>query len=371
MRDKWLRPLGYAALLLFCWQTSAWASDNDPKADFIFLPEPAFEVSQVRSDPGRPVRKSLNVYQGPIIDTHAHLYPPESRRAASADASTADLKGILALKKKLRVTRIIFMPTPNDGIRPNQALGVEKRRKIMQMDPSGVMLFGGSNQWTTWLHDIHITGVDRQELARRLADLEKLIDSGLYKGVGEIGLYHFDKGFSKQHVISFPPNFKPFVNMVDLVAAKGVWLDLHAEPVDPEGKSYEQEVFGGIELLYRRNPKLKLICSHTAMTNPLNVRRLLACYPDLVMNIKIEIRHERWKNLEPVVNPEGGLYQDWAEVFESLPQRFTIGTDFHFGRKGVNIKKYKKRIAEVRAVLGALQPDVARLIAYENAQKMF
>ena len=34
MRDKWLRPLGYAALLLFYGQTSVWVSDNDPKECF-------------------------------------------------------------------------------------------------------------------------------------------------------------------------------------------------------------------------------------------------------------------------------------------------------------------------------------------------
>jgi hypothetical protein len=42
-----------------------------------------------------------------------------------------------------------------------------------------------------------------------------------------------------------------------------------------------------------------------------------------------------WKDLHPVANKEGELYQDWARLSEELPERFMLGTDFHLGRKGV------------------------------------
>jgi len=197
------------------------------------------------------------------------------------------------------------------------------------------------------------------------------MDSGEYAGVGEIAIYHFDKGFGGQNILEFPPNFEPFLRIVDLVAKKGMWLDLHAEPVDPEGKSYEKEVFGGIELLYQRNPNLKLIYSHTAMTNPTNARRILKKYPNIMMNIKIVKKHHNWRNLEPIVNTEGELYEDWAVLFEEMPERFMIGTDSHFGRKSFQISKYKKKIKRMRLILGTINPEAARLIAYENARKIF
>ena len=87
---------------------------------------------------------------------------------------------------------------------------------------------------------------------------------------------------------------------------------------------YEKEVFGGLELLYRRNPDLKLLYSHTAMSNSKNVRRILKTYPHVMMSIKIETRHDRWRNLEPVVNAQGNVYEDWAQLFEKMPERFMM-----------------------------------------------
>ena len=39
-------------------------------------------------------------------------------------------------------------------------------------------------------------------------------------------------------------------------------------------------------------------------------------------------------NLEPVLNSNGELYKDWALLFEEMPDRFVIGSDAKFMRKG-------------------------------------
>ena len=344
---------------------------NKITASPIVIPPPAFEVELLRSDPRRPVRSSGGSYNGPIFDTHAHLYPPHGRKKAAAVINKGELKGIIRLMNKIGVEHVIFMPTPNDGIRPHQRLGVVKRKMIKDMDEKRVMVFCGSNYITTWLNSAYHKGYKEKDLQNIITQLLQDIDSGEYAGVGEIATHHFDKGFKRQHVLEYPPNFEPFLQIIDLIAKKGMWLDLHAEPVDPKGKSYEKEVFGGLELLFRRNPDLKLLYAHTAMSNPKNVRRILQTYPKVMMSIKFETRHERWKNLEPVVNTQGEVYEDWAQLFEELPQRFMIGPDFHFGRKGLNIRKYEKRIKGIRHMLAALNPQTAQLIAFDNAQKIF
>ena len=337
----------------------------------IVIPPPAFEVEPMRSDPQRPVRSSGRSYDGPLFDTHAHLYPPRGRNKAAAVIDKGELKEIIRVMKKLGVEHVIFMPTPNDGIRPHQRLGVVKRKLIKDLDPKRVMVFCGSNYITTWLNSAYHNRYKEEELQNILTLLSNDLDSGEYAGVGEIATYHFDKGFKRQHVLKYPPNFEPFLQIVDLIAKKGMWLDLHAEPIDPNGKSYEKEVFGGLELLFRRNPDLKLLYSHTAMSNSKNVRRILQTYPNVMMSIKIETRHDRWRNLEPVVNTQGEVYKDWAQLFEEMPERFMIGADFHFGRKGVKLKKYEKKIKRFRQMLAALNPQAAQLIAFENAQKIF
>ncbi len=82
---------------------------------------------------------------------------------------------------------------------------------------------------------------------------------------------------------------------------------------------------------------------------------------------------------EPITNPEGLLYNDWAELFEEMPDRFRVGTDEKFGRihkekhapEGVQIIKYEEDIKHMRSILGSINSDAAELIAYQNAERVF
>jgi predicted TIM-barrel fold metal-dependent hydrolase len=330
------------------------------------IPPPAFKVEHTRSNPDRSARVHDKKYKGPIIDTHVHLDPPP--RDEDIDAS--ELEEIIKIIKNSGVEFAIFMPTPNEGRRYNHEEGVKQKRMLLHSGRDRIKLFCESNYITYWLHIAYQYGYSEEDLENILKRLSRDLDSGECAGIGEIGVYHFRK-HGRQKVIQYPPNFVPFLRIVDLLAKKGKWLDLHAEPVTPEGQSFEKQVFGGIELLFRRNPDLKLILSHSAMTNPVNVRRILLKYPNVMMNIKIVRKHHKWRNFEPITNPEGELYEDWAQLFEEMPERFMIGTDSKFGRKSFETSKYKKKIKRIRHILGALTPRAARLIAYENARKLF
>jgi predicted TIM-barrel fold metal-dependent hydrolase len=159
--------------------------------------------------------------------------------------------------------------------------------------------------------------------------------------------------------------------MVGIVAGKKVWMDLHVEPMTPKGRSFEDEVFGGVALLYRLYPELRLILSHSAMTNSKNARALLDTYPNFMMNLKAVLPGKRlaWDNLGPITNGNAELFEDWATLFEAMPERFMIGTDFRWGEKPS--KKYQKKIRGMRRILGSLDPSVAAKIAHENALRVF
>ena len=331
----------------------------------ILIPPPAFEVEYKRSDPDRPVRSHDKEYKGTIIDTHVHLDPPKD-----GNINKVELKRMLKVFKKSGVELAIFMPTPNEGRKINHEEGVIQKKMLSGLGGDRIKLFCGSNYITYWLHKAYRYGYSEKALERILGRISKDLDSGECAGVGEIGVYHFRK-HGNQKVIQYSPDFEPFLRIVELIAKKEIWLDLHAEPVAPEGKSYERQVFGGIELLFRRDPDLKLILSHTAMTNPVNVRRILLKYPNVMMNIKISKEHEKWRNLEPLVNPDGELYKDWARLFEEMPERFMVGTDSKFGRRGFKASKYRKKIRQMRRILGTLEIEAQERIAYKNAQGIF
>ncbi len=87
-----------------------------------------------------------------------------------------------------------------------------------------------------------------------------------------------------------------------MAAAKGVWLELHAEPVSADRNSHYVTLTGGIALLFRLNPRFKLILPHTGMTSSKNARALLDTNPNLLMNLKIVLPGKalHWEHLEPI-----------------------------------------------------------------------
>ena len=124
-------------------------------------------------------------------------------------------------------------------------------------------------------------------------------------------------------------------------------------------------------MLVDRNPTLKIILSHTAMTNPSNARQILETYPNVVMSIKPTMPTSAWMNLEPVLNSNSDLYEDWAKLFEEMSARFVIGSDAKFMRKGSSPDEYGVIVGMLRRMLGNLSPEAARKIAYDNAKNMF
>ena len=332
------------------------------------LPEPAFTVDRSRWDPGRPARPR-GKYRGPIIDTHVHLHVPR-------DGSLSDrhLSDILGAARQADVERLIFKPTPNQERFLQFEDGMEGMRRLVRMGKGLAGHHCGSDHLTVWMHFAYRNGFEAADLDERLRRLEAELDGGPCTAIGEIGPYHFEKR-DGQLVIDFPMNFEPFLRLAGLAARKGVWLEIHAEPVTPDGDSYENAVFGGVALLFRRHPDLKLILAHTAMTNPANARALLATYPNLMMNLKITPGNISWLNLGPVTNAGREIFEDWAALMEDLPGRFMVGTDTHFWRQTggriVTPERYAKVIKRLRRLLGSLDEAAARAIAYENARRLW
>jgi hypothetical protein len=329
------------------------------------LPSPGFTVDYSRTNLNRAAREVIEEYTGRLIDTHTHLDNPQDGKI-----NMETLTGVIESINDTNVDSIIVMPAPNHGINKYSSLGAEQNKMLLKIGGDKIMLFCESGFISNRLDDAYLKGYDKNKLKEIFNSLSGDISDPDCSGIGEIGLYHFNKT-GNQPIIEYPPTFAPFLNVISKIADAGVWLDLHAEPVDPYGKSYEDQVFGGLELLYREFPDLKLIMSHTAMTNPTNARRILETYPNIMMNIKPVIDHDTWRNLEPICNTRGFLYNDWAELFEEMPERFMAGTDMKFGRNESDTFIYNEEIELMRIILGSINPNAAELIAYKNAERIF
>ena len=288
--------------------------------------------------------------------------------------SEKHLSEILDVARDMGVERLIFEPTPNQERFTNFEDGMEGMRRLVDLGKGLAGHHCGSDHLTVWMHFAYRNGYEAAELDERLKRLEAELDGGKCTAIGEIGPYHFLKR-DGQLLIDFPMSFEPFLKLAGLAAGRGVWLELHAEPVTPDGDSYEAKVFGGIALLFRRFPDLKLILAHTAMTNPANARALLGTYPNLMMNLKVTPGNISWLNLGPVTNGERKIFDDWAALIEDFPDRFMVGTDTHFWRNSggrvVTPERYVKVIKRLRRLLGTLDETAADALAHGNARRLW
>jgi len=339
--------------------------------DIIPLPPIPFQYSSERSDYDRDVVYPEKYYQGPIIDTHAHYDPGKIVRS--------DFGSFDPMLKDNNIKYAFVMPIPNEGVylkekRKSDDFG-EYERKLLLEKNSRIRMLCSSNYITNWLHDSYHDGW-YLSLNSRLERLQKDIDNQDCIGIGEISTYHFNKAppnKNAQHVIAYPPNYKPFLDFIEVIAKNNVYLDLHMEPVTREGESYEDIYFSGIELLYQKYPDLKLILAHTGMTNVENAEKILNRYPNVMMSLKlIKKPTKRWLNIESINNDNYEVFKDWADLVEKMPNRFVIGTDAKFGRKGrKGFDRYEMLIVGFRGFLGALSQNAAELVAYKNAQRMY
>ncbi len=326
------------------------------------LPLP-FRVEAATSAPERAARTSSAAYRGPLFDTHAHLDPDSAHETASADA----VRRAMDLAK---VDRLILLPTPNAGRTRGMDVALSRMRELRASSNGRIALLCGGDL-TDWMNSALFTPGEA-ETARRMARLAGELNEGC-AGIGEIGFRHYDKTrVGAQLVIALPAAYPPLLAVAEAAGRAHVPLDLHAEPVEPDGKRHEDEVFGTIGLMFQHAPELRLILSHTAMTNARNARALLAAYPTLMMNVNFaKHRHGMWLGLEPVSDAAGRLYEDWAVLFEEMPERFMVGSDMFFSRVADPEDDYRRRIRNVRRCLGSLAPQAARRIAYENAARVF
>jgi hypothetical protein len=329
------------------------------------VPTPPFAFDTRPSDPNRPTVPWGDLYQGPLIDTHAHLNPPSARRGSTQ----AD---VVAAVTAARVDRIVLAPAPNEGVFRNPEPTQAERLGLVRTSGGRVLRLCGSEYLTDWMSDNARRGVEvgPKTLAGKLDQLRGDLKTGTCAGVGEIGLFHFDTA-GGQPVVRLPAAYPPLVAVAQVAAAAGLPMDIHAEPFEPNGTaSHHAEIYSTIGVLFRDAPGLELIYSHNGLTNSRNARALLKAFPGLMMNLRFFPR-ESWKHLDPTVNEEGRLYADWAELLKEMPDRFLIGSDFLFGWNPRPTQDYARLMNATRRILGGLPSNVARKIGSENAQRLF
>lgn len=112
-----------------------------------------------------------------------------------------------------------------------------------------------------------------------------------------------------------------------------------------------------LDLIMETWPEARVLWAHSGFEDPSQVADALRTYPKLWADLAFRSDMAR----------RGNIDAQWREVFMELPDRFMVGTDTFTPERWY----YVGRHAEFsRSWLSDLPADVARKIAYENAEAM-
>jgi hypothetical protein len=299
----------------------------------------------------------------PLIDAHNHL-----NGNISAEALTGPMD-------RARVKRMVLMPrhyrSPKDG-----GLGSDQQaRDYARAHPGKFIPFIGGqrddlgHRSRAW-HDL-------SALDPLLLEMRDKLKGGEFYGLGEFILVHHAYEFGNTPEtggeVRIPADSKGLWEIAKLAARQGAPVLFHAEA--------EPEVVEHVARLIEGAPDTRFIWAHNCGRGSADqTRRLLSKFPNLRCDLgtmfngphthggygKFWPRKTPWIHL--VQRDDGSLIPEMKELFESFPDRFTIGTDIAHTPL---LKHYEYRIAIFRVMLLQLSPATAREIGYENAEALY
>jgi Amidohydrolase len=158
---------------------------------------------------------------------------------------------------------------------------------------------------------------------------------GYYRGVGEF------------HIYGQGADVPLVKKAVDFAAERDLYILAHCDET-------------ALLILFRHNPKAKIIWAHTGFTTPPErVRELLDKYPAL------------WGELSyrsGITEGSGALSAEWKKLFASHSDRFVLGSDTWINERWFS---YDTIMKNYRAWLAQLPTEQARRIAHGNAERLF
>jgi len=163
--------------------------------------------------------------------------------------------------------------------------------------------------------------------------LAERLKLGVHKGIGEFHLYGDDA------------NSAVMKEIVRMAVERNLILHAHADA-------------RAVEILFRHDPKARILWAHAGFTSAANVDAMMARYPNLW--VETAIRHD--------IGPGGALADDWKAVFVKYPDRWLVGTDTYVTSRWHRMDEIH---AETRSWLAKLPPEVAEKMAWRNGVKLF
>ena len=268
-------------------------------------------------------------YSGPLFDAHLHY----NQEAWNGQAGPHPLSDVLTRMQRNGVRAVLANSRPNDGTRALAEAGAATTQAGVTVVPF-VRLYRDRGDYDNWFRDDTIYQMVQAELARGTP-------AGPYRGLGEFHLY--DSANANGPVARL---------LMALADSRGLAVLAHVDDV-------------AIDLLMANTPskgqQTRLIWAHTGIGGApvARVDALMARYPLLMGEL----------SYRPGLTCDGGmLCPEWRALLLKYPNRFVIGSDTWVNQRW---QYYDELMQGYRTWLGALPPEVARAIGWDNAARWF
>jgi hypothetical protein len=264
-------------------------------------------------------------YAGPLFDAHLH-YNDEAAAGPHA------LPDVLGRMQRSGVRAIVSNSRPNDGTHA-LASAPATRAAGVEVVPF-VRLYRNRADYDSWHRDESIYAMVQAELARGTG-------AGPFRGLGEFHLYD-----------SANANGPVARKLMQLAQQRQLVVLAHVDD-------------NAIDLLMAHatasGPPVRLIWAHTGIGGaaPARVDQLMTRYPGLMGELSYR---------PGLTCDDGVLCPEWRALILKHPGRFLIGSDTWVNQRWTY---YEDLMAGYRRWLGALPPDVARKVAWDNGATLF
>jgi predicted TIM-barrel fold metal-dependent hydrolase len=245
-----------------------------------------------------------------IFDTHIHYKEPAWSLYTPAE--------VITLLKANGVTGALVSSTPDEGT-----------RMLYEEAPEIVVPF---------LRPYHddVTSSNWHLDSSILKYIDQRLDAGIYRGIGE---FHIHNPIDADSEI--------IQKTVRMALEEDLYIHVHT--------NHE-----AIESLFEMEPDIKILWAHAGMSDPPElVSEMFDRFENLWIDTSIRARD---------IAPGGVLSPEWKALFLKHPDRITLGSDTWVNSQW---ERYDSIISQDRAWLLQLPEDVARMIAYGNAERLF
>ena len=181
-----------------------------------------------------------------------------------------------------------------------------------------------------------------------LKQLDTLLATGVYKGIGEISVAHFPSaGFAET---DFGVTGPMMIGILELARQYKVPVMVHVESTR----------MAELSQLLQRFPDVPVIWAHGGYTPLFLARRMLEQHPNLYYELSARTWPHHPRSPDYTILRDGArVWPEWLALIEEKPGRFLVGTDASHRSAASDDSKY----ASVQGFLAQLSPPAREQVA--------